>query len=209
MNLFEVLGTAANIASAFDLFGVKRSTSIDGFYPFVCTSESHSDGMEVTTHAVQQGFVVTDHVMRKPSTLTLDCVFEGDYFGVNMSDKYADCLRIMHLGEVVDVVTSNRLYSNMIITSLDTTTDTDSERILAVRIEMVEIRIVNAEVVDVPAEEKQADPKKTGKTKNAGSKQTTSGSGSKGSKSGAAKAADATKTKRVSSLKSAANRAGL
>lgn len=201
MNLFDVVGFGAKVAGAFDLFGIKRSTSIDGFVEFVCTDESHSDGMEVTTHAVQQGFVVTDHILRKPSTLSLNVIVEGDFFGLSIDDKYTQAIEFMRLGEVVDVVTTNRLYSNMVITSIDSMTDTNSEKLLSMRIDLVEIRIVNAEVVEVPPEEKQANPKKTGSTKKTGNKTTTSGKGSKGSRSGASKATDATKTKRVSVLK--------
>lgn len=201
MNLFDVVGFGAKVAGAFDLFGIKRTTSIGGFLAFVCTDESHSDGMEVTNHAVQQGFVVTDHILRKPSTLSLNVIVEGDFFGLSIDDKYTQAIEFMRLGEVVDVVTTTRLYNNMIITSIDSMTDTKSEKLLSMRIDLIEIRIVNAEVVDVPPEEKQAEPKKTGSTKKAGNKTTTSGTGSKGSKSGASKAADATKTKRVSVLK--------
>ena len=201
MNLFDVVGLGAKVAGAFDLFGIKRTTSIDGFLAFVCTDESHSDGMEVTTHAVQQGFVVTDHILRKPSTLSLNVIVEGDFFGLSIDDKYTQAIEFMRLGEVVDVVTTNRLYSNMVITSIDSMTDTNSEKLLSMRIDLVEIRIVNAEVVEVPPEEKQANPKKTGSTKKTGNKTTTSGKGSKGSRSGASKATDATKTKRVSVLK--------
>lgn len=201
MNLFDVVGFGAKVAGAFDLFGIKRATSIDGFLAFVCTDESHSDGMEVTTHPVQSGFVVTDHILRKPSTLSLNVVVDGDFFGLSIDDKYTQAIEFMRLGEVVDVVTTNRLYNNMIITSIDSMTDTTSEKLLSMRIDLIEIRIVNAEVVEVPPEEKQANPKKTGSTKKTGNKTTTSGTGSKGSKSGASKAADATKTKRVSVLK--------
>jgi hypothetical protein len=200
MNLFDVVGFGAKVAGAFDLFGIKRTTSIDGFLAFVCTDESHSDGMEVTTHAVQQGFVVTDHILRKPSTLSLNVIVEGDFFGLSIDDKYTQALEFMRLGEVVDVVTTTRFYTNMIITSIDSVTDTKSEKLLSMRIELVEIRIVNAEVVEVPPEEKQSNPKKTGSTKKTGNKTTKSGSGATGSKSGAGKAVDKKKTEDLSVL---------
>jgi hypothetical protein len=200
MNLFDVVGFGAKVAGAFDLFGIKRTTSIDGFLAFVCTDESHSDGMEVTTHAVQQGFVVTDHILRKPSTLSLNVIVEGDFFGLSIDDKYTQALEFMRLGEVVDVVTTTRLYTNMIITSIDSVTDTKSEKLLSMRIELVEIRIVNAEVVEVPPEEKQSNPKKTGSTKKTGNKTTKSGSGATGSKSGAGKAVEQKKTEDLSVL---------
>lgn len=209
MNLFDVVGFGAKVAGAFDLFGIKRTTSIDGFLAFVCTDESHSDGMEVTTHAVQQGFIVTDHVLRKPSILSLNVIVEGDFFGLSIDDKYTQAIEFMRLGEVVDVVTTNRLYKNMVITSIDSMTDTQSEKLLSMRIELVEIRIVNAEVVEVPPEEKQANPKKTGSTKKTGNKTTKSGSGATGSKSGAGKAVDDAKKKRVSILKNIAGKVGI
>jgi hypothetical protein len=195
------LGTTIQTAEALGVFGVRPSTRIGAFVGFLATEESMSDGVEITSHPVQKGFNITDHIFVKPQSVVINAIFEGSRFGfgVDVTDKYKALLEALKSGVLMDVVTTKRLYTNMAMVSLDVSVEPSNASLLSARIELIEVRIVEAEVVEVPPAEKQAQPKKTDSTKKTGAKKATTSTAS-GSGAGGSSGSSASTAKKASSL---------
>lgn len=108
----------------------------DEFLPFgavemdASISESHKASNELTKFPVEVGVDISDHVRRQPNELQLTCVvtnhplFPGGGLGGRRSlSAYYDVLTMLDEAQLVDVVTSLRTYTNMVIESLEVPRD--------------------------------------------------------------------------------------
>ncbi|WP_405055610.1 phage baseplate protein [Klebsiella pneumoniae] len=145
--------------------------------PDVVVSERHSDALEVTEHPVERptsagtGFIA-DHAYRRPSEVVMEIGFAGggsllDFFMIqqasgclrplnNMGPKevYAELLKMQQERQLLDVTTGKRLYTNMVIRSLDVTTERTSENVLMATVTLREIITSQTQTVSVAAKEK-------------------------------------------------------
>ncbi|WP_154718089.1 phage baseplate protein, partial [Klebsiella pneumoniae] len=129
----------------------QRSRRIGLMIPDVVVSERHSDALEVTEHPVERptsagtGFIA-DHAYRRPSEVVMEIGFAGggslldfyDTAGIGLStplnnmgpkEVYAELLKMQQERQLLDVTTGKRLYTNMVIRSLDVTTERTSENV--------------------------------------------------------------------------------
>jgi len=136
--------------------------------------ESHVGRVEKSTHPVEAGSDITDHLRRLPDKLTIRGVITntpisflasitsrspvtGDVgFAQDRVDLgYRELLRAKDAGDIGTVVTSLREYKNMAITSLSVSRNANSGNILDISIELEEVLISTTETIEAPPEPKK------------------------------------------------------
>jgi hypothetical protein len=137
--------------------------------PDLVISESTIDSWEVTAHPVQQGASISDHKYRKPISLKLSMMFKAGSTS-DLSTTYKKLLDLQASTALFDVMTPKRIYNNMQLISLSSTTDQHTENVLSISGELREVIIVSVVVTNVPPRSKHKNAKKTGGTAKSGSK---------------------------------------
>ncbi|QHP58536.1 phage baseplate protein [Pectobacterium carotovorum] len=169
----------------------QRSRKIGIIIPDVVISERHSDVLEITEHPVEKptssgaGFIA-DHAYRRPSEVVMEVGFSGGgslldsslldtsriglSLGLSPKEVYQQLLDLQRLRLPFDVVTGKRLYSNMLIRSLDVTTDRTSENVLMAVITLREIIISETSSTKVAPKEEMKLGATTSDVQNSGTK---------------------------------------
>ncbi|WP_185722953.1 MULTISPECIES: phage baseplate protein [unclassified Burkholderia] len=177
------IGIAASIGgelvSAF--FSPKRSinSSLGTFSLYVTLEERHHDELVITDHPVEQGAAISDHAYKKPSELTMTIGWSNSslasigtlQFGNYSRSTYQDLLALQKQRIPFDVSTGKRKYTNMLIQSLDTTTDAKTENSLIVTLHCREVIIVQTTTTQLQPAENMSSPQKTAALSNTGTKQ--------------------------------------
>ncbi|CAN0620518.1 Bacteriophage protein [Burkholderia multivorans] len=153
--------------------------------------EVYSDEVVVTEHPVETGAPVNDHAYKRPSEIVMKCgwsnadyeallgsrVVSFDATGANsmatgtyIDAIYSQLLQIQSMRKPIDVVTSRRKYSNMLITGLSTVTDQKTGSALMVTATLKQVIIVSTQATKLPPRANQANPAATAETQNAGAK---------------------------------------
>ncbi|WP_205169286.1 phage baseplate protein [Burkholderia sp. LMG 13014] len=170
------------------LVGSKRIGSIT---ISAIVEEVHSDNLMITENPVEDGAPISDHAFILPRDLILKCgwsnsdyrallggsVVSFDNTGANtMSGStyidgiYSQLLKIQSARERIDVVTTRRKYSNMLVKGLTVTVDPKTSAALMVTVTLKQINIVSTKATTLPPRENQANPAATAETQNTGAK---------------------------------------
>ena len=137
----------------------------------VVVEEQHEDSLTITEHPVEQGAKVNDHAYVMPARLTIRAGM-SDMDGDGKSrETYERLLELMRRREPFDIVTGKRLYENMLLESVSTTTDATTEKALLVTAECREVIIVRTQASSVPPRERHKNARRTGGTADKGQKQ--------------------------------------
>ena len=172
------IAAGSTIANVLLRDGRKLGTII----PNVVVEEVHTDTLTITDHPVEQGAPITDHAFKNPaelsmrigwssSSVALDAVVSSVVDSVKagklttpkiktVRDIYEDLLKLQASRKPFDVSTGKRLYKDMLIKSISTTTDASSENSLVVSVVLRQIIIVQTKAAKLKAEN-QAKPNKT------------------------------------------------
>lgn len=149
-------------------------------------SETHSGSSQPTDHPVEDGSVVTDHVIDQPDKLEIHGVIsnhpililasvraqpsvEGGDPATRAEDAYAAIVRLQKTATLITVGTRLQDYEDMLITDRSVTRDKDTSEILDVQLSLREFQIATSEDVDAPEPAEKNDGDKTDQ----GRKQTT------------------------------------
>jgi hypothetical protein len=151
------------------IFGGPKKLEV-GVIQFDCSVEEvHTQEAEATNHAVEDGSEITDHIralpiglqlqgiitdtpivflasLRATSPLTTDVLPAQNR--VDIAFKKLEELK--NNGELIDVVTTLKTYSNMFISSISVTRNSQSGNILNVGIGLKEIRIAKSLSIESP-----------------------------------------------------------
>ncbi|MGF6837069.1 hypothetical protein QF001_000936 [Paraburkholderia youngii] len=178
------IGLAASVAGGAIVqafFSPSRSinSSIGSFSLYVTIEEHHHDELVITDHPVEQGAAISDHAYKKPSELTMTIGWTNSslasigtfQFGNYSSSTYKDLLALQKQRVPFDISTGKRKYRNMLIQSLDTTTDAKTENSLIVTLHCREVIIVQTTTTQLQPAGNMASPQKTAETANTGTKQ--------------------------------------
>ena len=171
----------ATIANVLLRDGRKLGTII----PNVVVEEVHTDTLTITDHPVEQGAPITDHAFKNPaelsmrigwssSSLALDAVVSSVVDSVKagklttpkiktVRDIYEDLLKLQTSRKPFDVSTGKRLYKDMLIRSLSTTTDASTENSLVIQVVMRQVILVKTRAIQLQRES-QKFPSKTAPT---------------------------------------------
>jgi hypothetical protein len=140
--------------------------------------EIHTDQMEITTHPIQEGTVISDHAYKQPTELVLTYVWSGGGSGgsfsvprgpdflVNMYKKLKD----MYEARIpLRVITGKATYDNMLISGISITTDASTENALIARISLQELLMVTVDTTSMATDPAaQTMPEKTNPVTNKG-----------------------------------------
>lgn len=148
--------------------------------------ETHTSSVELSEHPVEEGADVTDHIRIKPDEIELNGVIsntpllflaslqaESPIEGSNertddrVEVAYKQLREFQRNGVLVDVITSLRTYSNMVITNIAVSRDARTGNIFDSTISLREMTMATAMSIDVPVPKDVAKKAK----KNAGTKQ--------------------------------------
>lgn len=149
----------------------QQSRRIGVMVPDVVVSEKHSDILEITEHPVDKQTAegtgsVSDHAYRRPSEVTMEVGFAGggslldfaDTTSVGLTtpinpmspkDVYAALIQMQQNRELLDVATGKRTYNNMLIRSLEVTTDKTTENVLSATLTLREVILTSASTIQV------------------------------------------------------------
>jgi len=157
-----------------------------------CTfEEAHQDELQITEHPVEKGAQINDHAFKLQPEVTIQCgwsnadfaaligtlesIFTGgglpsaDY----ISTVYSQLLALQETRQPFDVVTSMRMYRDMLFKSLRVVKDQKTGKALSVTATLKQIRIVQTQATTLPPKESQASPQATAETQNTGTKAAT------------------------------------
>lgn len=179
----------ASVAAQFvgDLFIKKRAIGI--LIPDVTIDESLRDDMVITSHPVEYGTPISDHAYRMPYEVTarygwdnspipsmssvIGAISSGSLPTISLSkikDTYTALLKIKDDRVPFTLYTGKRNYDNMLIASLNVTTDARTENALMVSVVFREVLIVHLSTASVQADaSQQAAAQKTADTTDKGS----------------------------------------
>ncbi|GAB7197665.1 phage baseplate protein [Dickeya oryzae] len=169
-----------------------QSRKIGIIIPDVVIAEKHSDTLEITEHPVEKptssgaGFVA-DHAYRRPSEVVMEVGFAGGgslldlvntsaigiSAGLSPKEVYQQLLDLQRERIPFDVVTGKRQYTNMLIRSLEVTTDRASENVLMAVLTLREVIISSTQTVQVTDKQDMKLGADTSATQNAGVKSPT------------------------------------
>ncbi|EBB2410611.1 hypothetical protein CJE35_22570 [Salmonella enterica] len=171
----------------------QQSRRIGILIPSVVVSEKHSNALEITEHPVERpttnsasGFI-TDHAYKRPSEVTMECGFAGggallDFIdtssiglsaGMSPKETYQQLLDLQSSRVPFDVVTGKRVYRNMLIKTLEVTTDKTSENVLNCILTLREIIMTQTKSISVADKSDMQDGVSTSAVQNTGMKSTT------------------------------------
>lgn len=142
----------------------------DEFSVYLTIDETGEDELEISDHPVQEGAEVTDNAYKKNATLNLTIQFSEAETFVPLDETYRRMLELQESRIPFEVVTARRLYTNMLFKTLRSTTDKNTDNVLAIQATLREIKIVQVTTTTVPPRAKQKNPGKTGATQRAGNK---------------------------------------
>ncbi|WP_322076424.1 phage baseplate protein [Burkholderia cepacia] len=153
--------------------------------------EVYSDEVIVTEHPVENGAPVNDHAFIRPREILMKCGWSNaDYqallgsavasfddtgantmaTGTYVDAIYSQLLKIQSVRMPIDVVSTRRKYSNMLITGLSVVTDQKSGSALMLTASLKQVIIVSTQATKLPPRANQANPAATAETQNAGAK---------------------------------------
>ncbi|MEN3753729.1 phage baseplate protein [Mangrovibacter sp. SLW1] len=170
----------------------QKTRKVGTIIPDVVITEKHVDSLEITEHPVEKpttagtGFV-SDHAFKIPSEVTMEMGFSGggsvldlldtSALGINLGlspkEVYQNILDLQASREPFDVTTGKRQYSNMMIRTLEVTTDRTSENVLMAVLTLREVIITSTQSVSVASKSDMTYGASTSAVQNTGVKATT------------------------------------
>lgn len=178
-----------NTQSVVDLLITRSGRKIANIIPDVVIDEHHTDENTITSHPVQSGAPISDHVYRNPTKLVCNygwsassganltkrpLQLEGafrqaqDFLTKDIKKIYQDVLDLKDSRQPFDVSTGKKKYSNMLVKSIELTSDATTENVLMLTIAFVEVLIVTVTQSTQAHITKQAVPDKTASVTNTG-----------------------------------------
>lgn len=139
-------------------------TSDNLIRPDIVISEKHIDSANITSHPVEDGATISDHVFDNSAELRVEMIFGSggsliDFFdtsesldlnlGKSASEMYQEILNLKAQKEPLIVSTGKRLYKDMLIKTITVETDQKSEYILSIIIDFIQITITTPHKANV------------------------------------------------------------
>ncbi|QZN96391.1 phage baseplate protein [Symbiopectobacterium purcellii] len=176
----------------------QRSRAISIIIPDMVITEKHTDVLEITEHPVERptsasdgasasgAAFVADHAYRRPSEVVMEVGFSGGgslldsglldttriglSLGTSPKEIYQQLLDLQRSRLPFDVTTGKRQYKNMLIRSLDVTTDKNSENVLMATVTLREVIFTQTQAITVASKENMTQGVSTSAVQNSGTK---------------------------------------
>lgn len=199
MSTYDGITQAASLFGLESIL-IRPVRLIADFYAQVTFEEKHEDTLEITQQPVEVGARITDHSYSLPAQVTITCAWSnspslssllggfastvvnsgvqagiasltsGNNLG-QVKQIYANLLALQKSRVPFEVVTGKRSYKNMLVKSLTTTTDRETENSLVVVASLQEVILVNVTTVAFKTPtEAQKNPEITDNYSNEGTK---------------------------------------
>ncbi|HCS4522776.1 TPA: hypothetical protein ORS64_003904 [Escherichia coli] len=174
----------------------QRTRSIGIIIPDVVITEKHTDALEITEHPVEQptnagasgegaGYI-SEHAFRRPSEVVMETGFSGggslldfasnltatSLLGLSPKELYQELLNLQRDRIPFDVTTGKRIYNNMLIKTLEVTTDKSSENVLLATLTLREVIITSTQSIRVASKNNMTEGVGTSAVQNTGTKTT-------------------------------------
>lgn len=142
----------ATASSLLDVF-VKPYRTLDFIVPDCAVEERHSDRLVITEHPVEQGAAISDHAYKLPAELVLRYGWSDSTGGFEQYSifVYQRLLALQEERRPFVIYTGKRVYPNMLIASIDTSSDAANEHSMVATIVCRQVIIVTTTVTNVPA----------------------------------------------------------
>lgn len=134
----------------------------------VVVEEQHEDRSRISDLPVEQGSVISDNAVDEPQELTLTYGWvTGSSQNTSGSTTflrgiYTQIIQLKQSRVPFSIFTGKRLYTNMLIDAVSTTTDVNSENSLIVRVHFRQVLIVTTTTFTIPQDKTQvASPQKS------------------------------------------------
>ena len=144
--------------------------SIGGIVVQATLEEAGTDTLTITDHPVEVGAQVTDHAFLNPAELDIEVGYGAGNIQ-SMSDLYQQFLNLQATRKPFQIVTGKRIYSNMLLQSINQTTDSSSENSLTLRLHCKQIITVATSVTPLSSAANMANPSATAPAVSAGTVQ--------------------------------------
>jgi hypothetical protein len=171
------LSIAASTAQLALIAGQSRSLrSVGGIVAQVVVDETHVDELEVTSHPVEQGAMISDHAFKLPSSLTLRYGWSSSpspqpglrglvpsvlpVQSQSIYDIYNKLLSMQVNRDLLTVYTGKRAYRNMLLTRIEQDTDQTSENSLPLTLTLQEVLLVTTTTAATNGVSANSDPSK-------------------------------------------------
>ena len=164
---------------AFDNLFIRSRKSLGGIQLDAVILETHRNTVRVTKNPIEFGADVVDHAIVDPKILLINAEVSDTPLGIaafgaivdlvtglfgsatsnnitRSNAAYNALVQIQELREPIEVQTRLKLYTDMLITNIDTSQDKDSSRIVNMNITLEEAIIVQTEIVELTADQLQA-----------------------------------------------------
>lgn len=178
---------------------IKPRRSIGPFTAQVVIEESHTDEIEITDHPVEHGAQISDHAFKRPAEVVIRCGWSnspsqpgllggivaaarGTVAGVaalfsgssasHVVEVYEKLLELQSKLITFDVQTGKRLYTDMLLRSLSTMSDSQNEQTLMVTAVLRQVIVVRTTTIARSApSSRQSDPGATQSSVDVGTRQ--------------------------------------
>jgi len=122
-------------------------------------NESHTSKSTVPRFPVEQGVSISDHIRREPDGITITGIVAESPIGPSFFALPEQADRLTAVVDLIEsmredllrVVTSTKVYENMVIASVGRTIDQTTGRAVNATIELTQVRTVSTETIDLPA----------------------------------------------------------
>lgn len=127
------------------LFGKKYArTSVSNIVLDAVISEEHSYNSRVTNYPIETGLIISDHIINEPDTLQITGVISDTPLSFlapfnNSINAFNSLVEIHNRKERITVVTGIKVYTNMIITSLQVPRNVQSGQSLTFVIDLQKV----------------------------------------------------------------------
>lgn len=146
--------------------GFFQARSIGGIVADITVEEVHNDEIRITDHPVERNAVISDHAYALPKRVNITVGYsnsspQAEGNSEYIKEMYEQFLVLQTSFELIYILTGKRLYQNMLIERLSTTTDEKTENALILRLECREIIIADTQVTKIAPAQDQTTPEQT------------------------------------------------
>ena len=127
--------------------------------PDATITEVHKSGNRVTSHPIEEGVDVSDHIIAMPDGIELECVFTNtpvEFLASlrNPADRayelYEKLLDLKEKGYLAKILTTLREYDNMVLTSMKAPRDVKWRDSILLQLSFQRVTIAESKIVDAP-----------------------------------------------------------
>lgn len=132
--------------------------------PNAVIEETSRDQLVITSHPVESGAAISDHAFKMPAQVEMRCAWSdssGGYAGYS-KQMYLALQVLQDIRVPFTVFTGKRAYTNMLVSSIEVTTNEQTEYSLFATIGLQEVIIANTTTTSAPNSAMASAPKTAG-----------------------------------------------